>query len=186
MKLRRVAREERHARLVLPARDVLHRDRLDDHGRDAVDETGAACLDALRVAFREVPRTGGVAPGGERRPDTLCGDDLVGLAERGNGCGADRVTHRVAGRERCRDDRGTEHQADDDQRAAAAAATDVANAEPQEDTVAERQRRDCGKHDREDDDEGGGKPADRDAEKLAHGLPPHAWLSAGTSAIETS
>ena len=38
-----VAREERHARLVLPARDVLDGDRLDDHRRDAVDEPGAAC-----------------------------------------------------------------------------------------------------------------------------------------------
>ena len=79
-----------------------------------------------------------------------------------------------------------EHQADDDQRAPPTPAANVANSQAQEDSVTECQRRDCGEHDGEDDDEGGGKPADRDAEKLAHDLPPHAGLSAGASAIETS
>ena len=38
----RLAREERHARLVLPLVSILDGDRLDDRGRDAVDERRAA------------------------------------------------------------------------------------------------------------------------------------------------
>src|SRR5205085_11292203 len=86
----RIAREEHHARLVLPARDVLYGDSLEDHGRDPVDETRAArCIgDSVRVTRREIPRTGRVVRGGEGGLDTLRGNDLIGLPERRDGRGA--------------------------------------------------------------------------------------------------
>jgi hypothetical protein len=61
------------------------------------------------------------------------------------------VAHGVAGRERGRDDRRAEHQPDDDQGGAAAAPGEAADAEAEEDAIAQREYRDRGKRQEEQD-----------------------------------
>ncbi len=185
----RIAREQRHARFVLARGDVLHRNVLDDHGCDAVDQPGASdgVGDPVRVPLREVPRTRGAARiGGELGVRAFRRDHLVGATERGDRGGADRLAHGVAGRERGGDDCRAEHRAGDDQCTPPRPAADVPDAEPQKDAVAERQRCDRAEHDDEQDGKNSRQRADRDTEELAHGSSPQPIVTQGASASATS
>ena len=81
---------------------------------------------------------------------------------------ANRVVHRVARRERGRDDRRAEHQPDDDQRRARAAAADVADAELQQHPVAHGEQSECARRDREQHGEDEQQRVHRDAEQFVH------------------
>src|SRR6266540_1026066 len=63
-----VAGKERYTRLVLPARDVLDRDGLDDHRRNAINEPGVGgdSGDPVGVGSREIARARRSAVDGER------------------------------------------------------------------------------------------------------------------------
>ena len=180
------AREQRHARLVLPARDVLDRDGLDDHRRGGSDGARARTDDDVAVAGREEAPAGRAALRREGCADAVRSDDFVRSPERAGRRRADRAAHRVARRERGRDDRRPEHQAGDDQRGARAAAADVTDAEAQEDPVAHCKRADDAEREAEQRDEHGGEPADRDAEDLGHGALLQPIVSAGASASTSS
>jgi hypothetical protein len=176
---RRVTCEQRHARLALPGGDVLDGDVLDDHRRHAGDEPGSSHRpgDPVGVGLREVAGTGRPrCIGGDRADVELggaaWGDDLVGAAERGGRGRANRPAHAVAGGQRGGDDRGTKHRADDDQRAASGTATQVANAEPDEDAVAQRENADHPQHRDQGDAESGGECPDGQSEQLGHGRTP--------------
>ena len=109
----------------------LHGDLLDDRARHAVDEPRAARgrVDAgddrsssQRGRSRRRARRDVVDGAARRRPSRP--------SRRGpRRPSADRVAHRVAGRQRGRDDRRAEHQPDDDQRRPPAPAADVPHAE---------------------------------------------------------
>jgi hypothetical protein len=152
LEVRARAGEEIHARLVLPRSEVLHRDRLDDRRRDAVEVLRPEQLvrDQRDYVLAEVLDAGRLA-GRDLRVDVRSADrdQLVRGAERLDRRHPDRVAHRVAGRQRGRDDGRPEHQPGDDERGAAPSACDVAHAELEEDPVAKRERR----HQRDDDRE---------------------------------
>ena len=99
-------------------------------------------------------------------------DELVGLTERRHSGATNRVAHRVAGREGRRDDRRAEHQPDHDERRPAAPASDVANAELDQDRMPQRQHADDPERDGERDSEDDEERVDRDAEELlsSHGV----------------
>ncbi len=168
---RRIAREEGDPRLVLATRRVLDGNRLDDRGRDPVDEIRSArgVLDDAEHVLVEVPDAGGL-PLHERRT-ALRGSrrhDHVRLAERFEHRRPERAPHRVARAQGRGDDGRPEHQADDDQDRASPAPGDVPNAELQEDAVPCGERPDCpDRHDERADQEDGQR-VDRDSEETRH------------------
>ena len=138
-----VRSEQRDPGLGPAAGCVLRGDRLDDGGGHPVDRQrrrravdGSYGLVGVEVGLggveADVDRDVGVGAGG---------DGLVGDAEGLDDHRAHRRRHGVAGQQRGGDDRGAEHQAEDDQCAAAAPAGDVAQPDLQEHEVAQPRAR---------------------------------------------
>jgi hypothetical protein len=79
------------------------------------------------------------------------------------------MAHRVSGRERCRDDRGAEHQADDDQSCSPTSPRHVADAELEQHPIPQGERPHGSKSDGDEDREDDNEFVHRDAEELVHG-----------------
>ena len=106
------------------------------------DEPVSAFADRDGVPLREVLGTGRELFGRRLELLALRGHELVRLAEHVDRERSDRVAHRVAGGQGSRDDRGAEHEPDDDQGSPARTARRVTDAEAGEHAVTRRQHPD--------------------------------------------
>ena len=140
-------------------------------------ELRAARVDVVQEDFREVADGAGLTAAA----DLLAGregvlgaagaDELVSLAQRSDRSRTDRVAHRVAGGHGGGDDRGAEHQPDDDQRTTPRPAGDVADTELEQDAVANRQHGDQRQRNPEQSDQDDRQRLGRNAEQLVHDDP---------------